>query len=345
MNAPMEAIDDVTRAGARRMLEAAGLSRLVGGASFARVEGGSDRSFVRVAKGNESVVLLSQPPGWEIDAYIDNARFLRANGIGAPEILAFDRARGLVLMEDLGDLHLEDALAGATDAEVERRYREAVGMLVSFGTTAARAMERDALLESRVFDERVLLAETDYFVREFVEGYCAVPLPATWEEERRRLARALAAEPRVFMHRDFQSRNLMVTRGELRVVDFQTAHRGPGLYDAASLLKDAYHPLPAALRGELVAELHAGLRAGGASETRSAEAYGRAFALAGVQRNLQALAAFAKLGMRRGKPKFLDSIPAGLDLLAEGARESACLPGIERLAGELRNRLERERKG
>lgn len=137
----------------------------------------------------------------------------------------------------------------------------------------------------------------------------------------------------------------MVTDGALRVVDFQTAHRGPGLYDAASLLKDAYHPIPPALRRELVGELHALLRAGGAAESRSAEEYRRAFVLAGVQRNLQALAAFAKLGLRKGKPKFLDSIPAGLDLLAEGARESASLPGIERLAGELRNRFERKRKG
>ena len=341
----MDAIDGAVRAGALRMLETAGLRDLAAEASFAGIEGGSDRSFVRIAGAGASVILLSQPPGWEIDAYIDNARFLRANGVGAPRILAFDRGAGLVLMEDLGDRHLEDALAGATEEETAARYREAIGILAALGTTVARAMERDGLLADRVFDERSLLAETDYFVHEFIEGCCPVPLPATWEEERRLLARSLAAEPRVFMHRDFQSRNLMVTGGALRIVDFQTAHRGPGLYDAASLLKDAYHPLPAPLRRELVGELHALLRAGGAAESRSVEEYRRAFVLAGVQRNLQALAAFAKLGLRKGKPKFLDSIPAGLDLLAEGARESASLPGIERLAGELRDRFERKRKG
>ncbi len=331
---------DPAGADARSFLARAGLCAPGADAVFTPLEGGSDRFFARIAAGGRSAVLLSQEPGWEIDSYIDVGRFLRRNGVGVPEIFAFDRERGFVLMEDVGDLHLDEELSRADAATETRRYREAVGVLVSLATGVAEAMEREGLLAQRIFDERALLGETDYFVREFVEGFCRIPLSPGWDRERRMIASALAAEPAVFMHRDFQSRNLLVQGDRLRVVDFQTAHRGPGLYDAASLLKDAYHPLAAPLRRALVEELYGGLRELGPRLVGSFEAYYGAFVLAGIQRNLQALAAFAKLGLRRGKPKFLDSIPPGLDLLEEGVAERGDLPALASMIAAIRRRME-----
>lgn len=303
-------------------------------------DGGSDRRFFRLAHGRRTAVVLSQPGGgWELDSYVEIARFLGRFRAGAPEIYAFDRDQGIILMEDLGDLHLEDALREASPAETESHYSRALDILVELETSVTESMLREGLLRERIFDEKTLLGETAYFMREFIEGYCPVPVPDSWEAERRFLAATLEREPAVFMHRDFQSRNVMLKDGRLRIVDFQTAHRGPGLYDAASLLKDAYHPVPAPLRRKLLEEFHAKLQSRGARKGERFEAFHATFTLAGVQRTMQALAAFVKLGVRKGKPGFLDSIPNGIDLLEEGVRESGRLPGLESMVAAIRARL------
>ena len=92
-------------------------------------------------------------------------------------------------------------------------------------------------------------------------------------------------------------------------------------------------------RRALLEAFHAKLRARGAPEERCFGDFYEAFTLAGVQRNLQALAAFVKLGMRMGKPRFLDSIPNGIDLLEEGVRESRVLPGLETMVAAIRKRM------
>lgn len=302
-------------------------------------EGGSDRRFIRLGNGERSAVVLSQPGGgWELDSYVEIGRFLLRYGIPVPEIYAHDGERGIVLMEDLGAMHLESALRTASAAETEDLYRRALGVLADLETAVTAAMRREGLLAQRAFDRATLLGETDYFRREFIEGFCPVPVPGAWEKERVYLADTLAREEPVFMHRDFQCRNIMIKNGRLRIIDFQTAYRGPGLYDAASLLKDPYHPLPAAARGPLLEEFHAKLRDRGARRDESFETFHAAFTTAGIQRNLQALAAFAKLGLRKGKRKFLDSIPNGLDLLEEGVRESGRFPGIEAMVRAIRER-------
>ena len=338
---------------ARRIIEAAsGLAGRAGVGEFASWEaaaaideGGSDRRFYRLAAGNRTAVLLSQPGGArEIDSYLEIARLLSRFHAGAPEIYASDGTRGLILMEDLGDLHLEDALKTASGEEAAAYYAAALDILVLLETSVTEALAREGLLQDRIFDEKTLLGETEYFMREFIEGFCTVPVAETWEEERRFLAAALAREPLVFMHRDFQCRNIMVKDGRLRIVDFQTAHRGPGLYDTASLLKDPYHPIPAHERHALLEEFHAKLQARGARRGETFDEFHRMFTLAGIQRNLQALAAFVKLGIKRGKPRFLASIPDGINLLEEGIRESRRLPGLQTMVAASRVRISEMRE-
>jgi aminoglycoside/choline kinase family phosphotransferase len=325
------------REGLAGLDDATGLAPIAGG--------GSEREFFRVAGRSRTAVVLHQPgAAAEIDSYVAIARLLARHGVGAPEIYAVDRERGIVLMEDLGDLHLEDALRTAAPAEAFSLYARCLDILVELETSVTDSLAREELPGGRIFDEAALLGETDYFLREFVERFCPVPVPASFDRERRFLAAALSGERRVFMHRDFQSRNIMLTDGRLRIVDFQTAHRGPGLYDAASLLKDPYHPVGAVERRSLLEGFYANLRARGVPEERSFGEFYEVFTLAGVQRNLQALAAFAKLGSRMGKPRFLESIPNGIDLLEEGARESKALPGLETMIAAIRERLVNPRR-
>lgn len=306
--------------------------------------GGSERRFFRLFSSVGSAVALSESEGSrELDSYVALAEFLGRHGIGVPEIYAVDRERRIILMEDLGDVHLETALASCTPAETEELYARCLELLARLQTEVTESMRREGVLAGKPFDEGTLLGETDYFRREFIEGFCPVPVPGSFDEERRSLARRLAAEPPVFMHRDFQSRNIMVQGGRLRLVDFQTAHRGPGLYDAASLLCDSYHPLPSELRTRLLERYYARLAPHGALGHASFGQLRDTFTLAAIQRTMQALAAFAKLGLRRGKPRFLDSIPSGLDLLEGALEESGRFPGIRKLMQDVRARIEKGR--
>ncbi|HUV36426.1 MAG TPA: phosphotransferase [Patescibacteria group bacterium] len=301
--------------------------------------GGSDRHFIRLTDGTRSVVALLQPGGGgEFERYLAIGDFLNRLGVGVPTFHASDRARGVLLMEDLGDTHLEDALTGCGEARELALYRECLGVLTTLQTSVTDAMARENLLNDRRFDGEVLLGETAYFEREFVAGYAGTACPPGWEHERRMLAGRLAGEPAVFMHRDFQSRNIMIKEGRVRIVDFQTAHRGPGLYDAASLLKDPYHPLPAATRKRLLREFHRELRSAGSGVTDSFDRFHDAFLLAGIQRNCQALAAYAFLGRTKGKEQFLESIPPALRLLEEGIEEYGGFPALRSLVRGIRQR-------
>ena len=300
--------------------------------------GGSDRSFFRVVEGGRSAVLLVDRSA-EFDYYISIGRFLRECGVPVPEFYGVDGEERTVLMEDLGSVHLEEALRTADGETVLSLYRSALALLARLQTDVTGAMMERKLLAERRFDRDVLLGETDYFRSQFIEGYCPVHLDEGWERERGRLADFLSRQRPLFMHRDFQSRNILVQRGKLRLVDFQTAHRGPGLYDAASLLKDPYHALSRGTRKTLLMEFYYRLTEVGRESGSSFESYTERFVLAGIQRNLQAQAAYAYLGSVKGKKEFLASIEPALELLEEGLSETGEFPSIESSVRSIREKL------
>lgn len=301
--------------------------------------GGSDRAFFRISEGGRSAVLLvDRSP--EFEYYVSIGRFLRDAGVGVPEFYGMNEETGMILMEDLGSTHLEDALRGADEKRELALYRSAIALLVRLQTRVTERMMETRMLESRTFDREVLIGETDYFRAQFIDHYCSVELGDGWEGERNLLAELISRQPAVFMHRDLQCRNILLKDGELRLIDFQTAHRGPMLYDAASLLRDPYHPLPAEKTHTLAGELYDLLREEGFAIT-SRERFREDFVIAGIQRNLQALAAFVKLGTVKGKREFLDSIPAGLDLLEAGIDESGRFPSLKGMVTDIREKLEK----
>ena len=301
--------------------------------------GGSDRNFYRIDEGGKSAVLLVDRSE-EFAHYISIGRFLRECGVGVPAFYGTDERERTVLMEDLGSIHLEEALRGANEEKELSLYRMAIELLSTLQSEVTGRMMEAGLLESRSFDREVLVGETDYFRDQFIEGYCPISLGEGWERERGFLADFLSRQRPVFMHRDFQSRNILVRRGELRLIDFQTAHRGPGLYDTASLLRDPYHPLASETARRLTGELHDRLRDEGVLPATGLDEFHEGFIFAGIQRNLQALAAFVKLGKVKGK-EFLESIPAGLDLLEAGIDESGLFPSMKCMVIAIREKLEK----
>ncbi|UCF05671.1 MAG: phosphotransferase [bacterium] len=306
--------------------------------------GGSDRQFYRIVSGDRTAILMVQHGGGpEFERYLSLGDFLARCGIGVPRFYGVDGKRGAILMEDFSDTHLEDAVGDADEDHVLILYRQCIETLVRLSSDVAESMYRNEILTDRVFSESTLLGESDYFIREFLLDYCGIDPPGGFDSERSVIARTVAEEPCVFMHRDFQSRNIMIKEDRIRIIDFQTAHRGPGLYDAASLLKDPYHPLAEGLRRTLLEELHGRLRESGAAVASGFDEFTYRFTIAGIQRHMQALAAFARLGIKKEKHRFLESIPNGLSLLEGGIREINSFPVMQGMIASIREKLTKGR--
>lgn len=278
---------------------------------------GSDRRFWRLSGPGFSAVALQSDRGEveddEFRRHREIGAFLRARDLGSAEVLAEDAAANTMLMEDLGGDTLH-RLATRPETPPERLaavYRLAVDHLLKLQAFTEEARAGCPPAVDRCLDQDALRAETTYFQERFLLGVHGLDaaddrLAALFAE----LARLVANQPLVLIHRDFQSQNIHLKEGRLRLVDYQGMRLGPLGYDLMSLVFDPYVDLPDALREDLLQGFC--LRAGPAPEQV------RCWALAaGLQRLMQALGAYGFLGLVRGKREFLAHIPRGLAHLAQ----------------------------
>ncbi len=279
---------------------------------------GSNRPFYRISgsKGSLIVVLPESKDPLHLkegEAYHYIGRHLAAKGIPTPVIYGYDRATGAIIMEDLGDVHLERTVreennTGAT----ERWYLEAVDILVNMQVRGAGGFDTRYCFDTPVYDRRLMLErESGYFVQAFLQGYLGLKI--TWDElspDFERLA-DLAGEqpPTLFLHRDFQSRNLMVCKGRLRLIDFQGGRLGPPAYDLASLLFDPYVDLPDDMK-EALFETY--LRRMKIQQQINEEDFRHHFWYIALQRALQVLGAFGFLTRVKKKAFFEPYIPVAV---------------------------------
>src|SRR5574341_877132 len=235
--------------------------------------------------------------------FLSVQRYLVARGVAVPAIYAYDAAAGRMILEDLGDCTLFDAVAGASPERIEAMYRQAIDELVTIQTPLERGHPQ-CVAFTRRFDPALLLWELDHFLEYGIEARNGIVVPPTPRESIRRafarIAEELAAAPSVFVHRDYHSRNLMLTGDRLRVIDFQDALTGPQTYDLASLLRDSYVTLDDALVDRLVAHY---LRS--AHPSPDPAAFRRLFDITGFQRNLKAAGRFIYIEKVKGRPTHL----------------------------------------
>lgn len=274
---------------------------------------GSDRAFYRVRRGGEHFVFLSSPKP-QSDAINENdstyliGRHLFERGIPVPRLLWADVRRGFFLLEDVGDVHFQ-RLARRWPANRVTLYRKALAVLLRLHRLAPDGFSPSFCFDAPVYDpDFVLKRELFYFRDAFLVGFlgCEEEAARDLEREFRSLAECAGiVDPRWVIHRDFQSRNLMVCRGRLRVIDFQGMRHGPPAYDLASLLIDPYVGLNRVEEDALVQLYWEGARRFlGCSRS----AFLRSYELLKLCRNLQALAAYAFLSQVKGKRHFLDYI-------------------------------------
>jgi N-acetylmuramate 1-kinase len=237
---------------------------------------------------------------------------LSKSGVSVPRLYHYDQSAGLLYLEDFGDLTLAEACREVSAADVAVRYTQAVDALVQMQSQATSQADRDCLAFHRSFDEPLLMWEFDHFLEYGIVARQGKPmcaddyLPIRGEFEK--IAVLLADQPRVFVHRDYHSRNLMVDGERLGIIDFQDALMGPVTYDLASLLRDAYIELDEALIDRLIDRYLDGVATHRQVRT-DREAFRRLFDLTSIQRNFKAAGRFVYIDRVKGNPKFLADIP------------------------------------
>lgn len=317
---------------------------------------GSSRTLTRLFHTGGSLVLVENPvpAGPEVnenDTFGYLAAHLGARGIPVPGVLAYKRSRGWSLVEDLGDrdlfsearqaLHPPAAAAGDQEARarVADLYREALAVLVRLQVDGVEGFDPRRTHNPPRYDVALMReGESGYFVRELLGRRLALEPPPGLGAELDRLADSAAAAGAAYLlHRDYQSQNLKIHLGRICVIDFQGARLGPAQYDLAALLLDPYADVPLRLRDELF-DHYLGL-----FTERTREDRGRFLELypfVAAHRLMQALGAYAFLGLQRDKPTFLAHIPVALRLLEETvATIAADAPRLAATVAEARRRV------
>jgi hypothetical protein len=278
----------------------------LGDAVVARAsEDASFRRYFRVdLPGGRTFVAMDAPPPMEdCRPFVKVAKLLHDAGVHAPQVHARDLARGFLLLEDLGSttyLHKLD------ESNASALYQDAIDALIRF-----QRVPSEGVLPA--YDEALLRRELSLFP----DWYVARHLSRALDERQRvalegvfaRLVANNLSQPRVFVHRDYHSRNLMVCERNPGVLDFQDAVHGPVTYDLVSLLRDAYVAWPEERQIDWAVRYWERARASGIAVDPDFGAFWRDFEWMGVQRQVKVLGIFARLAHRDGKRAYVDDMP------------------------------------
>lgn len=286
----------------------------------------SFRRYFRVttASGNNFIVMDAPPDKEDSHPYVRIARRWHSLGLNVPEILAEDLARGFLLITDLGDRPYLPALNEST---VDKLYGDAMTALLQLQTGGVS--ETDFLPP---YDAPLLNREMELFREWYLGRHLGIKLSgeqhAVLDQIFKQLTESALEQPAVWVHRDYHSRNLMVTpRDNPGIIDFQDAVQGPVTYDLVSLLRDCYITWPRARVEAWVSGYQERARQAELPVGSDGQRFLRWFDWMGVQRHLKAIGIFARLNHRDGKPGYLNDIPRTLGYVLDvTARHSALLP-------------------
>ena len=280
---------------------------------------GSARVFMRVYEKETPLCVIVFPPDTgkaamaEFRSTLTIGKHLGRVGVPVPEVIGADERLGLVIFEDLGDIRLHEASLENREKRAHY-YSQAVRALVKMQTAGAQGFDRDWCFDTPEYDRSVMLErESGYFHRAFWQQLLLEDEVEGLNEEFHYLAdKVMKFFTPLFLHRDYQSRNIMISGDEVRIIDFQAGRLGPPGYDIASLLIDPYTGLSNSFQNEMFALYLDELGRIGEIETGAIAA---SYPFLAVQRNLQIIGAFAYLSSRKKKPFFSRYILPSLIML------------------------------
>ncbi|MDD2988526.1 MAG: phosphotransferase [Zoogloea sp.] len=301
------------------------------GRPFELAPASADASFRRYfrltfADDPVSLIVMDAPPSHEdCRPYIKVAELFGASGVHVPKIIRQNLEQGFLLLSDLGSTTYLDAL---TKDNAHNLYAEALGALMSI-----QASSQPGVLPE--YDRGLLMRELELFPVWYVSRHKNVTLSEQQTtqlyEVFDRIVDVNLAEPKVYVHRDYHSRNLMVSAPNPGVLDFQDAVYGPMTYDLASLFKDAYIHWEEDFTLDLLARYWETARELGLPVREDFAEFHRDYEWMGVQRHIKVLGIFARLYHRDGKDGYLKDMPLVLHYLRKACERYGELKPLLRI--------------
>lgn len=325
------------------------LTATLPGQSFELAPASADASFRRYfratfADGSPSRIVMDAPPEKEdVRPWLHVAELFRAAGAHVPEVLAQDLERGFLLLSDLGSTTYLSALQAPEGHEpgVHRAahlYADALGALA-----AIQCASRPGVLPE--YDRALLLRELQLFPEWYIVRHKGVTLSAAetamLDTAFEKILAVNLAEPQVFVHRDYHSRNLMLLEPSAGrganpgIIDFQDAVYGPITYDLASLFKDAYIRWDEEFVLDLLIRYWETAKTLGLPVREEFADFHRDFEWMGVQRHIKVLGIFARLCHRDGKDGYLADMPLVMDYLRRACKRYRDLGPLLKLLDRL----------
>jgi len=290
--------------------------------NWAKLKGdGSERQWHRVSNAQRSMVMVDHGIRQtsitsEVDSFVNLGMHLYRQGVSVPEIYHYDTFSGLVFLEDLGDVNLQQTVKSADSmTAVTKFYKSVIEQLIKLSSNGAYNFDRSWTYQTPDYNRELIIGkECRYFLEAFLNGYLGLNEQfINYQVEFIALADKALQHPTIgFMHRDMQSRNIMIRNGDIYFIDFQGGRIGPIQYDLASLLIDPYVQLPAAARKKLLDYSIGLLKPVTGLEPQK---FRSCYHYCSLARNLQILGAFAHLSRVKGKKQFENYIPAALRTL------------------------------
>ncbi len=290
------------------------------------VPASSDASFRRYFRvfanseetGETSFIVMDAPVEHEdCRPFIAVSDQLNKMGLQVPKVLAQNLVQGYLLLTDLGTTTYLSALEGANEVEADRLYQDALSALVRLqkkGQSAAQKLP--------AYNQTLLETEMNLFPEWLIGTHLNVSLDRVekhdWQNVQQLLQRSALAQPLTYVHRDYHSRNLMVTsKDNPGILDFQDAVHGALTYDAVSLLRDCYISWPQEQVSEWQRSYFLQLCEAKLVSKDEWQAFQKSMDWMGIQRHLKASGIFCRLAHRDGKDSYLNDIPLTLDYLVQ----------------------------
>ncbi len=295
----------------------------------------SFRRYFRIQHAGESLIVMDAPPEKEdCVPFINIASAMGKLGLNVPRIIEQNLEQGYLLLSDLGNTQYLDRL---TVDSVERLYGDAFDALLLLHATTEHRTQLPP------YDHALLMREMELMREWYIEKHLGITLSNmqhnVLDETFERLAQSALAQPQVWVHRDYHSRNLMVLENDNPgVLDFQDAVIGPITYDLVSLLKDCYITWPREQVLAWVRGYYQRLLENGLIDKTGETQFIKWFDFMGAQRHLKVVGIFSRLDMRDDKPGYLKDIPRTLAYILEVCELYDELKPLNKLLAEITSR-------
>lgn len=312
------------------------LTAVLAGAPFTLAPASADASFRRYFRvtcdGGTRIAMDAPPEREDCRPFVHVAQLMRQAGLHVPEVIAGDMDRGFLLLTDLGDTTYLHAL---TVDNADALFADALDALVAW-----QRASRPGVLPP--YNQALLQREMDLFPEWYVGRHLGLVLSGAQRQTLAGVTGLLAdsalAQATVYVHRDYMPRNLMLSKPNPGVLDFQDAVYGPIAYDVASLFRDAFISWPEERVLDWTVRYWERAKRAGLPVDADFGAFYRAFEWMGLQRHLKVLGIFARIRYRDGKPDYLEDAPRFLVYVHAVCSRYASLAPLARLLDELEQR-------